>query len=426
MTTLSDVTDLIVDSEHKTAPKAETGYPLVRTSDIKRGRIDLSNVQRVDEDTYTKWTRRAEPQPGDLILAREAPVGNVAVVTGGMRPVLGQRTVLLRPNPALVDSTYLCALLLGDQAQYRMNAVANGATVPHLNMSDIRGMQLQKLPTLDTQRRTGRAIATFDDLIENNRRRIEILEEMARLLYREWFVHFRFPVHEDVEMVDSELGPIPEGWEAMRLGEYASYINRGIAPKYSDESEDVVINQRCIRDGRLTLDKARTHVKKVPADKVVQEGDVLINSTGVGTLGRVAPVREAIKRATVDSHVTIVRPPTDEDPDFFAELLLAMQPVFEKMGAGSTGQTELSRARVGELSVVRPAGELTTKFGRQIKPMRLLHINLTRQNTVLREARDLLLPRLVSGELDVSDLDLHIEPTEVAEATNDTTGASVQ
>jgi len=235
MTTLSEITEFIVDSEHKTAPKSDVGYPLVRTSDIKRGRIDLANVQRVSHETYVKWTRRAVPQTGDLILAREAPVGNVAVVTEGMNPVLGQRTVLLRPNSDCVDVTYLCALLLGDEVQYWMNAVANGSTVPHLNMSDIRSLKLPELPELAIQRRVGLVIASFDDLIENNRRRIEILEEMARLLYREWFVHFRFPGHEDVELVDSELGPIPQGWTVEPTGKMFDAVGGGTPSKKVDE-----------------------------------------------------------------------------------------------------------------------------------------------------------------------------------------------
>lgn len=281
----------------------------------------------------------------------------------------------------------------------------SGASNPTLNRNHIHLLDVEVLQPVD-QPPVARAIARFDDLIENNRRRIEILEEMARLLYREWFVHFRFPGHDDVEMVDSELGPIPEGWEVVCLVDYAAYINRGIAPKYADESDKIVINQKCIRDGRLTLDKARRQIKTVPPEKVVREGDILINSTGVGTLGRVAPVREYIENATVDSHVTIVRPPAGESHDFFASLLLELQPRFEAMGAGSTGQTELARARVGELKVVRPVPDVTGRFAEVASPMRELHVNLSHQNRVLKEARDLLLPRLVSGELDVSDLEL--------------------
>jgi type I restriction enzyme, S subunit len=298
--------------------------------------------------------------------------------------------------------------LLAPDMQYWMQGVANGATVSHLNMEDIRALPLPPMPALPMQRRIGAAIAAFDDLMENNRRRVGILEEIARLTYREWFVHFRFPGHEDVELVDSDLGPIPDRWAAAPLAEFANYINRGIAPKYDDSAESVVINQRCVRYHRLLMENARRHVKAVPPEKVVRLGDVLVNSTGVGTLGRVAPVRTELQDTTVDSHVTIVRPGAGTDIDYFAELVLSLEVAFEAMGVGSTGQTELNRTRVGETIVVVAPRDLQASFGDVARPLRRLSTNLLRQNEVLRAARDLLLPRLVSGELDVSELDLDL------------------
>lgn len=98
MTVLNDICELIVDCEHKTAPKSSTGYPSIRTPNVGRGRLILDNVNRVDEETYAQWTRRAVPQENDLIIAREAPVGNVAIIRQGEQVCLGQRTVLVCPN----------------------------------------------------------------------------------------------------------------------------------------------------------------------------------------------------------------------------------------------------------------------------------------------------------------------------------------
>ena len=215
MTPLSELCVAIVDCEHKTAPKSgnRTGYALVRTNNIGRGRLNLTNAHRVEAAAYEEWTRRAVPQPGDLILAREAPVGNVALITPGMEPVLGQRTVLIRPDDEKVDANFLTYRLLAHDVQHWMSGVANGATVPHLNMEDIRALPLPDLPPLRIQGQIGALLAACDDLIENNQRRIEILEGMARLLYREWFVHFRYPGHEDVEFVDLRPRPNPRGLE---------------------------------------------------------------------------------------------------------------------------------------------------------------------------------------------------------------------
>lgn len=149
--TLSCLTDLIVDCEHKTAPTQETGFPSIRTPNIGKGHLILDNVNRVSEDTYKKWTRRGEPRPGDLILAREAPAGNVGVVPEGEQVCLGQRTVLVRPTKSAVNSQYLAFLILHPIMQKRLLSFSTGATVQHVNMKDIRQLAMSSLPPLDTQ-----------------------------------------------------------------------------------------------------------------------------------------------------------------------------------------------------------------------------------------------------------------------------------
>jgi type I restriction enzyme, S subunit len=258
------------------------------------------------------------------------------------------------------------------------------------------------LPDRGAQRRIASILSAYDELIENNTRRIAILEEMARCIYEEWFVRFRFPGHEGVRMVESKWGLLPEGWRAAALGDVAAYINRGLAPKYDDTAACIVINQKCIRDQRLNLGEARKQGKPVPAEKVVRLGDVLINSTGVGTLGRVAQVLEAVDNCTVDTHVSIVRPGKDSDPDYFGLALLSQQAYFEAQGVGSTGQTELSRSRIAETSVVVPPLAVQQAFAKLVRPMRRLTVTLHNKNLNLRTTRDLLLPKLISGELDVS------------------------
>ena len=238
---LKDICELIVDCEHKTAPTQEIGIPSIRTPNIGRGRLILDGVNRVSEETYEEWTKRAKPQHEDLILAREAPIGNVALIPKGLRVCLGQRTVLIRPSKNVVNPHYLCYLLLSDQVQGRMLGWANGATVRHLNMKDIRNLALPPLPPKPVQDTIASILSAYDDLIENNTRRIQILEEMAQMLYQEWFVNFRFPGHEQAKFVESELGPIPEGWGVGRLDE-ALILQRGFdLPKKKRQEGSVPI-----------------------------------------------------------------------------------------------------------------------------------------------------------------------------------------
>ncbi|MBP5979937.1 MAG: restriction endonuclease subunit S [Halomonas sp.] len=148
---LSCISQLIVDCEHKTAPTQETGYPSIRTPNIGEGYLFLDNVKRVSEETYHHWTKRALPKGGDLILAREAPAGNVGVIPEGEQVCLGQRTVLIRPKYNFVNSKYLAYLMLHPLMQKRLLSTSTGATVQHVNMRDIRALGIGRLPSIDEQ-----------------------------------------------------------------------------------------------------------------------------------------------------------------------------------------------------------------------------------------------------------------------------------
>ena len=208
--------------------------------------------------------------------------------------------------------------------------------------------------------------------------------------------------------MESELGLIPEGWQVTKLDAVSGYINRGLTPKYDDLADGIVINQKCIRGQKLSYALVRRQSKPIPADKRVRYGDVLINSTGVGTLGRVAQVLDERPNCTVDTHVTIVRPGKQVTTHFYGLSLLAREEYFEQQGVGATGQTELGRGRVAETTFILPPLVVQEQFDELVAPMRLMTVTLTAKNANLRATRDLLLPKLISGELDVSKLP---EPT---------------
>ena len=233
---LLSICELIVDCEHKTAPTQETGYPSIRTPNIGRGRLILDGVNRVSEETYREWSKRAVPQAEDLILAREAPIGNVTIIPKNLRVCLGQRTVLIRPNKNKVCPMFLVYFMLGDEIQAKLLGRSTGATVSHLNMRDIRNLAFPKLPPLPTQRKIASILSAYDDLIENNTRRIKILEDMTSTIYRQWSVEFRFPGHENVPMVESELGLIPRKWEILKFSDIVELLRKGVVPsKFPEE-----------------------------------------------------------------------------------------------------------------------------------------------------------------------------------------------
>ena len=329
-------------------------------------------------------------------------IGRVGAYCGSVNYCRGRfwasdNTIVVKPKLAASNIRFFAYML----QTMKLNRHAGGSAQPLVTQSTLKTVPAS-IPAPIAQARIASILSAYDNLIENNARRIVILEEMARRIYEEWFVSFRFPNHEGVRMVESDLGFVPYGWLASSIGEVATYINRGLAPKYDDDAAGLVINQKCIRGQRLSLDEARKHSKSVPVDKLVRLGDVLINSTGVGTLGRVAQVMETIDNCTVDTHVSIVRPNNNCNLDYFGMALLARQANFESLGVGSTGQTELGRGRIAETAILMPTLEIQNEFSNRVGPMRRLAVTLQRKNQNLRTTRDFLLPKLISGEIDVS------------------------
>jgi type I restriction enzyme S subunit len=417
--TLNDVCELIVDCEHKTALTQATGYPSIRTPNIGRGRLILDNVNRVSEETYKAWTKRAIPQADDLILAREAPVGNVAIIPKNIKVCLGQRTVLIRPNKNKVEPNYLVYLLLGEEIQGKILSVSNGATVHHLNMKDIRNLELPELPSLPTQRKIAGILSAYDRLIENNTRRIEILEEMARSIYREWFVKFRFPGHEQVQMVDSELGLIPEGWEVKQLDDIVLEIidYRGKTPKKLggdwSESGILAISAKNIKQGKLiNLDKSNCvdeALYKKWMKSELKQGDILMTSE--------APLGELYylvkhHKFCLSQRVYSIRANPDiiHPPILFSALYSPL--IQEQIYARQSGTTVLGirQTELRKVSVIVPLMELQISAAKMLDDFFNAIETLQVKNDNLRQTRDLLLPRLISDEIDVENLDINTGP----------------
>ena len=420
--TLNDVCELIVDCEHKTAPIQAIGYPSIRTPNIGKGRLILDNVNRVSEETYKAWTKRAIPQGGDLILAREAPIGNVAIIPNKVKVCLGQRTVLIRADKNKVEPNYLVYLLLGEEIQGKILSVSNGATVHHLNMKDIRNLELPKLPSLHTQRKIAAILSAYDDLMENNTRRIEILEEMARSIYREWFVKFRFPGHGQVQMVDSELGLIPEGWEVLPIDEL---IKRGILEKNQDgnhgekhpKSTDYVpsgipfIMAKDLSANIIDLHNCQ-FISSEQAQSLrvgfAKTGDVLL--THKATMGRVAIVPKVESFIVLTPQVTYFRIKNYSSLNQAFLYCTFTSDRFQDILSGQSDQSTrkfISITNQRNIKILYPSPNWINKFGEIIKDVLGLKESLYSKNLNLRKTRDLLLPRLISGEIDVENFDIH-------------------
>lgn len=223
----------------------------------------------------------------------------------------------------------------------------------------------------------------------------ENLLQQALAIYKAWFC--------DYVLSD---GVLPESWHITTIDALSSLVTRGIAPKYDDNSNQIVLNQKCIRDHTIDVSLARRHLPKKINEKWISKGDLLINSTGTGTLGRVAQVWFDANNMTVDSHVTIVRPKAPILQSYIGFWGLSHESEIEAQHTGSTGQTELPRDRVKAMELTLPDVDTLSKFNELVIPMTDVVVSNQKENARLSQLRDTLLPKLMSGELDVSELEL--------------------
>lgn len=404
---VSEVCESIVDCVNKTAKIVEhvTPYKMIRTTNVRDGYVNVSEVRHVDRDTYEQWTRRQVPQPGDVILTREAPLGEVGMIRTNEKIFLGQRLMSYRADESKLDKHYLLYSLMGHDLQGQIRGLGSGATVEHMRVGDAENLELP-LPPLKVQHKIAAILSAYDDLIENNSRRIKVLEEMAQLIYREWFVNFRFPGHEDVPMVGSELGEIPAGWEVSRLGNVAQFKS-GYAFK-SSTFEDVgdygLITIKNVHDGMFRPEGAARIDElppKLPEYCVLHSGDILLSLTG--TVGRTCLV---VGEGYLLNQRVSKLVPQHEHLRSLTYLLFRAETTRTRLEQISTGvaQQNLSPVKAADLKVLLAPAELLERFESLCGAMLEEIVNLQTRNQNLRQTRDLLLPKLISGELDVSAL----------------------
>lgn len=375
---------------------------------LKTGEVKKSYVWEVEEFITERGLKESSAKliPSNSLIVAMYGDGNTAgnVAINKIPLATNQACCNFTLNPKLADYRYVYHYL---KASYNnLVGLKLGGSQQNLNAATLKAFPIN-VPPLETQQKIAAILSAYDDLIANNRRRITLLERMAEDIYREWFVRLRFPGYAQVTL---EKG-VPKGWRFAELGSVCTLIKRGIAPNYSETSASLVINQRCIRDGSVDLVEARHHDTKVPTEKFVRHGDVLINSTGVGTLGRVAVFDHEATSATCDTHVTICRTkPEAASAYFLGHCLMSLQGHFESMAVGSTGQSELGREAISRTAILVPPLGTQMTFAGAVAPLWRSKRLLQRQNTALATTRDALLPRLISGKLAVDALDIRFPP----------------
>lgn len=440
--------EAVVDCPHSTPVWTDFGFVVLRNQNIKDGRLDLSAASYTDEKHFKQRVRRMVPRPGDIVITREAPMGEVCKIPEGLVCCLGQRQVLLRPK-AGVNSDYLLYALQSPsvQNQIRWNE-GTGSTVSNIRIPVLERIEIPRLGAFEDL--IAATLKSIDDKIDLNRRVNQSLEAMAQAIFKSWFVDFdpvkakitaiqegRDPLRaamsaisgkSDVEldalpsaqynplaataallpneMDESASWPVPKGWNLKALAQLTDKIGSGSTPRggkevYLDDGVALIRSQNVydsqfVWDGLARIsDEAAAQLKSV----TVQENDVLLNITGASIL-RTCVVEPDVLPARVNQHVAIIRAKTGVPPRFIHMHLL--RPVIKGyllgLNAGASREA-ITKAHIESLTLLTPDSPLLAAFQAATDPLFRQGQLLARQMRVLSELRDTLLPKLLSGEL---------------------------
>lgn len=386
------------------------GIPVIRGANLPtHSRFSFDDLVFVTDEKVATDLFGNLAFPGDIVVTQRGTLGQVGLIPDSSphpRFVVSQSQMKLTVDRSKADPLFVYYALRSPVGQHEIRSRSMTAGVPHINLSLFQQVRIP-LPPLATQRKIATIFSAYDDLIENNNRRIKLLEEMAQRIYREWFIDFRYPGREGVPLVDSELGLIPEGWNRVAIGEWAAVVvgstpSRTIPEYWRDGTVPWInsgqINDLCVTEPTelITEDAyASTSTKMMPV------GTTLVAITGA-TLGQVSYL--SIKACGSQNVCGIFT----EDPADAPYLYYAITNSIEEIANRSMGgaQQHINRGIVHETLIVKPNEHALSAFCDIADGVLREIVCLLRSQNVLRNTRDLLLPRLISGAIDVTGADI--------------------
>jgi len=379
-------------------------YPFIQTADITNSELHVLDYSQTYSEAGLAQSKLWEP--GTLCIVNAGVnTGDTAILA--FKACFPDSVIGFVADDEKCDVRFIKYFLHSIKNQIRQ--VTMGATQDNLSVSKLLSFRVPA-PHVDTQRKIAAILSAYDDLIENNLRRIKILEDMAQNLYREWFVKFRFLGHQQSRFTDSPLGPIPEGWEVRELSEFVDF-ERGVEPGSKNYASQLAVNHvPFLRVGDLGKRTSDLFIEKSFAKgRMLTPDDIAITmdgTVGLVSMGLTGAYSSGIRRVVPKSNCTI--------GNAFLFLLLQskhIQAIIESHAKGTT--IKHASSSIGHMIFVLPDKAVADAFEEHAGPLNSLALSLGRRNNALRRTRDLLLPRLISGEVDVSALDIAV-PEEAA------------
>jgi type I restriction enzyme S subunit len=360
--------------------------------------IRLDSCRRIADEDFEKLVRQGcQPLKGDVLIAKDGATAldTVCEVKRNEDVVLLSSVAILRPNPAIIDSSYLHYYLDASETRsYLKSSFISGAAIPRVVLKDLKRAAI-RVPSLPAQQHIASILSAYDELIENSQRRIKILEATAHALYREWFVHFRFPGHKLCPRVSCPLGDIPNSWKVKKLGEIAT-ITMGLSPKGDTYNEDAIGTP--LVNGPVEFgERFAKAVKWTTAPtKLCSKGDLIVCVRG-STTG---------KYVKSDATYCLGRGVCSisyKYQSFIDHLFENELPALLGQVGGSTFPSWTGPQLYGH-NVICPSEDVLETFESLVGPMTENVFMLSKKIDNLRRTRDLLLPRLLSGQIDVATL----------------------
>ncbi|MHA1539818.1 MAG: restriction endonuclease subunit S [Alphaproteobacteria bacterium] len=403
-----DICLQITDGTHDSPKLQEYGVPFIKGKHISNGYVDFKNCDYITYEDHLKVIARSKPEAGNILFSNIGSVGDMALIKTQSEFSI-KNVALIKANTSLIDHLYLYYYMLNRTFQNEIKNKKSGSAQPFISLNTLRKHVVTYHKSRTQQRKIAGVLSSYDDLIENNNRRIKILEEMAQKLYKHWFVDFKFPNHENTKFVDSPLGKIPEGWVVKSVIDCCTKIQNGGTPKRSNSEywtnatipwltsgevrQNMVIDTKnCISEIGLKESSAKLLPKYV----------TIVALYGA-TAGQVA---FSATELTTNQAVCALFPKTNHT--YFNYLFL--KSISEVMVGKATGaaQQNISKAIIEKMDAIIPKKELLEDFENKAQPIFYLLECLNKQNQTLTQTRDMLLPRLIAGEVSVENLEVKI------------------
>ena len=389
------------------------GVPFYRGREVTekyKGNIDVSTELFITEEKFKEIERKfGAPKPGDMLLTSVGTLGSVYVVKNGDRFYFKDGNLTWFRNFKGLDSQFLYYWIGSPQGKAELQKCTIGSSQSAFTIVLLKGIEID-LPPLHIQRQIAGILSAYDELIENSQRRIKILESMARALYREWFVHFRFPGHESTPRIPSPLGNIPQGWEVKKLADFVE-LKSGFAFKsgtFTTDGQHRLVTIKNVQDGSFNPEsdsRLSELPEKMPPYCVLSDGDILLSLTG--NVGRVCLVFNSPFLLNQRVSKLVPLKPFDWSMAYCMFREPEMRTKLEMLSNG-VAQQNLSPVLASQMELALPSLELRQKFASAAEPMIESIVQLYTKIQNLRRTRDLLLPQLLSKRAIPSQSDVRV------------------